>query len=66
MMLGMFALANAWSSDDDVDYVYNLFQDKKGPPQTIISENIELIKPGRPELYERLKKGFEDVEKMMP
>jgi len=66
MMLGMFALANAWSSDEDVDYVYNLFQDKKGPPQTIIGENIELIKPGRPELYERLKKGFEDVEKMMP
>ena len=66
MMLGMFALANAWSSDDDVDYVYNLFRDKKGPPQTIIGENMELIKPGRPELYERLKKGFDDVEKMMP
>jgi flavin-dependent dehydrogenase len=66
MVLGMFALANAWSCDEDVDYVYNLFQDKEGPPQTIIAENLELIKPGRPELYERLKKGYEEAEKMVP
>jgi flavin-dependent dehydrogenase len=66
MVLGMFALANAWSCDEDVDYVYNLFQDKEGPPQTIISENLELIKEGRPELYERLKKGYEEAEKMVP
>ena len=66
MVIGMFALGNAWSSDEDVDYVYKLFQDKEGPPQTIVEENLELIKAGRPELYERLKKGYEEAEKMMP
>ncbi len=65
MVLGMFALANAWSCDEDVDYVYNLFQDKEGPPQTIIAENLELIKEGKPELYERLKKGYEEAKKMV-
>jgi len=66
MVFGMFALANAWSCDEDVDYVYDVFKDWEGVPQIIISENLDLIKPGRPELYERLKKGFEDVEKMIP
>jgi len=66
MLFDMFALANAWSCDEDVDYVYNLFQDKEGPPQTIVSENLELIKEGRPELYERLKKGYEEAKKMVP
>jgi len=66
MVFGMFTLANAWSSDEEVDYVYNLFQDKEGPPQTIIEENLEMIKEGRPELYEKLKKGYEEAEKMVP
>ncbi len=66
MVFGMFTLANAWSCDEDVDYVYNLFQDKEGVPQIVISENLELIKEGRPELYERLKKGYEEAEKMVP
>jgi len=62
-VFGMFNLANAWTCDEDVDYVYSLFQDKVGMPQAIIKENLELIKEGRPELYERLKKGFEEAEK---
>jgi len=66
MVFGMFTLANAWSCDEDVDYVYNLFQDKIGVPQIMIEENLELIKKGRPELYERLKKGYEEAEKMVP
>ena len=65
MVIGMFALANAWASDEDVDYVYKLFQDRDGTPQNIIEQNLELIKAGRPELYERLKKGYEEAEKMM-
>jgi flavin-dependent dehydrogenase len=66
MVFGMFTLANAWSCDEDVDYVYNLFQGKEGVPQIIIGENLELLKEGRPELYERLKKGYEEAEKMVP
>ena len=65
MVFGMFTLANAWSCDEDVDYVYNLFKDKVGPPQIIIGENLEMIKPEKPELYERLKKGYEEAEKMV-
>jgi flavin-dependent dehydrogenase len=66
MVFGMFALANAWASDEDVDYVYKLFQDKEGPPQIVIEQNLELIRAGRPELYERLKKSYEQAEKMVP
>ena len=65
MVFGMFALANAWSCDEDVDYVYNLLQDKVGVPQIMIGENLEMFKE-RPELYERLKKGYEQAEKMVP
>jgi flavin-dependent dehydrogenase len=63
MVFGMFALANAWSCDEDVDYVYNLLQDKVGVPQIIIGENLERFKD-RPELYEKLKKGYEEAERM--
>ena len=66
MVFHMFNLYRAWSCDEDVDYVYNLFQGEEGAPQTIIGENLELIKAGRPELYERLKKGYEEAEKMVP
>ena len=63
MVLQMFNLYGAWTCDEDVDYVYKLLQDKGGYPQIVISENLELIKAGRPELYERLKKGYEAAEK---
>jgi len=66
MVFWSFALANAWSRDEDVDYVYKLFQDKLGPPQTTVAQNLELIKEGRPELYERIKKTYEEVERMLP
>ena len=66
MVYAAFAMSTAWTCDEDVDYVYKLFQDKEAMPQVIISENLELIKEGRPELYERLKKGFEEAEKMVP
>ena len=61
-VFGMFAVSNAWSCDEDVDYVYKLFQDKEGSPYTIISQNLELIKEGMPELHERLMKAYEEVE----
>ncbi len=31
----------------------------------MITKNSELIKEGRPELYERLKKGYEEAEKKL-
>jgi len=64
MVFGMFALANAWQTDEDVDFLYKLFQDKVGVPQIMVEQNLDLIKEGRPELYKRLKEGFEQVEKM--
>jgi len=64
-VVNMFALTYAWSCDEDVDYIYKLFQGKEGALRTMISENLEMIKPGRPELYERLKKGYEEAEKML-
>ena len=66
MVLQMFNLYGAWTCDEDADYVYKLFQDKEGYPQVLVAENMEQIKPGRPELYERLKKGYEEAEKMVP
>jgi flavin-dependent dehydrogenase len=60
-----FALANAWSGDEEVDYIYNLLQDKEGMPPAVISQNLELLKPGRPELYQKLKNAFEEVSKMV-
>jgi len=66
MVYEAFAISTAWTCDEDVDYVYKRFQDKEAMPHMIIVENLELIKEGRPALYERLKKGFEEAEKMMP
>jgi flavin-dependent dehydrogenase len=66
MMLGVFAIANAWSCDEDVDYIYELFQDELGTPQTIVRNNLELIKKGRPALYDRIIKSFNEAENILP
>lgn len=58
----MFALSNAWSCDEDVDYVYKLLQDKEN---VLIREHLEVVKAERPELYERLKKGYEEAERRL-
>ncbi len=44
--------------DDEVDYLYSLFQGKVGCAMGFIAEDLELIKKGRPELYERLTKSM--------
>jgi digeranylgeranylglycerophospholipid reductase len=41
-------------TDDDVDYVYKLFQGKIGYPPVMIAKNLNLIRKGRPELYKKL------------
>jgi len=43
-------------SDEEIDYIHSLFQDKTGIPVMMMSKNMELIKEGRPELYEKLRK----------
>ena len=45
-------------SDEEVDYLYSLFQGRLGIPETMIANNLNLIKKGRPELYEKLTKGM--------
>jgi flavin-dependent dehydrogenase len=66
MMLGVFSLANAYSGDEDVDYIFNLFQNELGTPQTLVRNNLNLIKKGRPALYDRLIKSFKEAEKILP
>jgi len=65
-----FALANAWSDDEEVDYIFNLLQEvnkvREGWPQRLIDENLELIKERKPEFYERLQMAYEVAEKMIP
>jgi flavin-dependent dehydrogenase len=45
-------------SDEEVDYLYSLFHGRIGGAIGLIANNLELIKKGRPELYERLTKGM--------
>jgi hypothetical protein len=54
---GVFNL-NKICTDEDVDYLYNLFQGRLGCAMGFISNNLELIKQGRPELYEKLSQGM--------
>jgi len=65
-----FALANAWSDDEEVDYIYNLLQEinkeSEGWPQILIDENLDLIKERKPEFYERLQMAYEVAEQMIP
>jgi len=44
-------------SDEDIDYIYNLFRDKIGNPIIMVARNLELIRKNRPELYEKLTKA---------
>jgi flavin-dependent dehydrogenase len=53
--MARYMFLNRLCSDEEIDYLYKLFQDKIGVSQVIIAKNLELIKKGRPELYERLK-----------
>jgi len=39
-----------------VDYLYSLFQGRIGCYMGLIAKNLDLIKKGRPELYEKLIK----------
>jgi hypothetical protein len=51
-----YMFLNKLCSDEEVDYLFRHYQGMVGVPQVIIAKNLELIKKGRPELYERLNK----------
>lgn len=54
-MAAVFPL-NHICTDEEVDYLYSLFQGRIGCYMGLIAKNLELIKKGRPELYEKLIK----------
>jgi digeranylgeranylglycerophospholipid reductase len=44
-------------TDEDIDYIYSLFRDRIGIPEKMVANHMELIKKGRPELYQKLIKS---------
>jgi digeranylgeranylglycerophospholipid reductase len=47
----------AWNrvcANEDIDFIFDLFQNTPGIPTVLIEENMELIKRYRPELHEKL------------
>ena len=64
--MARYMFLNKLCTDEEVDYLYSLFQGEVGVSQVIIAKNLELIKKGRPELYERLKnKGVDSLKLKM-
>lgn len=47
---------NMIRTDEEVDYLYSLFQGRVGCAMGLIAKNPDLIKKERPELYEKLMK----------
>jgi flavin-dependent dehydrogenase len=52
-------ILNRVCTDEDVDYVYGLLQDKVGIPAVLVWENLEVIRKGRPGLYQKLARSRE-------
>jgi len=52
---GVFPL-NYICTDDEIDYIYSLFQGRIGCAVGVLAKNLDLIKKGRPELYQKLVK----------
>lgn len=46
---------NRVCNDDDIDYLFHLFRDELGIPALLVTANLERVKKGRPELYQKLK-----------
>jgi len=41
-------------SDEEIDYIYSLFQGKIGVPSQVLNDNSDLIQKGNPDLFEKL------------
>jgi flavin-dependent dehydrogenase len=50
---------NRVCTDEEVDYVYSILQDKIGIPAVLVWENFERIKKEKPQLYQKLTKSRE-------
>jgi flavin-dependent dehydrogenase len=48
---------------EEIDYIYQLFQDQRVVPTLAIGKNPELVKKDRPELYEKLKRNIDQAVK---
>ena len=54
---GVYPL-NRICTDEEVDYLYSLFQGRIGCAAGLIAHNLDIIKKGRPELYAKLIKSL--------
>lgn len=54
---------NMICSEEEVDYIYKLFQDKMVVPTLAIAKNLELIKDERPKLYQKVKTSLDGMLK---
>ena len=52
------------SNDEEADTIYRLFEGKIGHPAFLMAEEPELIKDERPDLYQKLKKAIEDLDRI--
>ncbi len=59
---GAFPL-NLICTDDEVDYIYSLFQGRVGCAAGLLAKNLDLVKKGRPELYDKLIKTLPEDQK---
>jgi flavin-dependent dehydrogenase len=53
---GRFFVMNSLCTDEETDYMYNLVAGQVGVPAILVAKNLDRVKSGRPELYEKLKK----------
>ena len=44
-------------TDEDMDFLYSLFQGRLGIPEMMVARNLKLIQARRPELYEKLTRS---------
>jgi len=46
---------NRVCNDDDIDYLFHLFEGEIGIPALLVTSELERVKEGRPDLYQKLK-----------
>jgi len=59
----MHRLFKSLCTDEDVDYIYKTFQNEVCHPAFVVFKNPEIVKD-RSELYHKLKKAIEDIDRM--
>ncbi len=49
-------------NDEEMDFIFSLFQGRPGIPEMMIAKNLEQIKSARPELGEKLAQFVESLD----